>query len=250
MGVRTIKTRSLRAIGTALVFASTSAASAAVLDFEAFNPGQIIDSEYAPDVVITGINFSNGPDIAVIFDTTDANPVGGDFDLVAPFDSMNPELPDNYEPGNVLIIQENEGSCNFVSGICGVPDDEGSRPAGLFEFLFSQDVILETIDFFDIEFEENNQNPDSRIHLYDALGNEIQRGMWFVPNTGGDNTWDQLDFGGIGNVRRIVIEMGGSGAIDNLTYQVIPLPAAAWLFGSALALLGWTRRRATRRDDF
>lgn len=227
-----------------------SSASAAVIDFEGFDPGQIIDSEYAPDVVITGINYSNGPDIAVIFDTTDQNPAGGDFDLVAPFDSDNPDLPDNYRPGNVLIIQENEDSCNFESGICSVPDDEGSRPAGLFEFLFSQDVILETIDFFDIEFEENDGNPNSRIHLYDSLGNEIQRGMWFVPSTGGDNKWDQLNFDSVSGVRRVVIELAGSGAIDNISYQVVPVPAAVWLFGSALGLLGWMRVRAQGQASY
>ena len=224
--------------------------SAAVIDFEGFDPGTIIDSEYAPEVVITGINSSKGPDIAVIFDTTDENPAGGDFDLVAPFDSINPELPDDYEPGNVLIIQENEASCDFSTGVCGIPDDEGSRPAGIFEFLFNQDIILESIDFFDIEFEENDENPNSRIHLYDALGNEIQRGMWFVPNTDGDNMWNQVDFGGVTGVRRVIIEMAGSGAIDNVTYQVIPVPAAAWLFGSALGLLGWMRFRTRADQDF
>ncbi|MGI9343916.1 MAG: VPLPA-CTERM sorting domain-containing protein [Gammaproteobacteria bacterium] len=30
-----------------------------------------------------------------------------------------------------------------------------------------------------------------------------------------------------------------------LTFTVVPVPAAAWLFGSALGLLGWARRRTT-----
>jgi len=33
--------------------------------------------------------------------------------------------------------------------------------------------------------------------------------------------------------------------LGDLTIQVVPIPAAAWLFGSALGLLGWVRRRAT-----
>jgi hypothetical protein len=32
-------------------------------------------------------------------------------------------------------------------------------------------------------------------------------------------------------------------AIDNITLQAVPVPAAAWLFGSALVGLGWMRRR-------
>jgi hypothetical protein len=31
--------------------------------------------------------------------------------------------------------------------------------------------------------------------------------------------------------------------IDNIAVDVVPIPAAAWLFGSALAGLGWLRRR-------
>jgi hypothetical protein len=46
---------------------------------------------------------------------------------------------------------------------------------------------------------------------------------------------------------------GGSGfssttlvlTIDNVNAQVVPLPAAVWLFGSALAGLGWMRRKQT-----
>jgi len=41
---------------------------------------------------------------------------------------------------------------------------------------------------------------------------------------------------------------GGNGAqfaMDNFTYSAVPIPAAAWLFGSALAGLGWMRRRTT-----
>ena len=33
------------------------------------------------------------------------------------------------------------------------------------------------------------------------------------------------------------------GFVDNITVNVVPIPAAAWLFGSALAGLGWLRRK-------
>jgi hypothetical protein len=33
--------------------------------------------------------------------------------------------------------------------------------------------------------------------------------------------------------------------IDNVVVNTIPIPAAVWLFGSALAGLGWFRRRQT-----
>jgi len=38
------------------------------------------------------------------------------------------------------------------------------------------------------------------------------------------------------------IAQGMPGAFD-MTFQVVPVPAAVWLFGSALGILGWVRRR-------
>jgi len=230
---------------TAVLVASVlgpAGASAAVLDFEGFATGQIIDDEYAlapaPGLGISAVNLSAGPDVAIIFDT--ANPTGGDPDLGAPFSSPDPALNQALEPGNILIIQERE-NCDLNAGVCRVPDDEGSRPAGVFEFVFNSPVVLQSIDFFDIEFNENNNDPDSEIRLFDINNNEINSGLFFVPNTGGDNQWGQLEFGDAAGVKRLVVEMNGSGAIDNVTF--VPVPAAVWLFGSALLGLGWVRRR-------
>ncbi|MDJ0928050.1 MAG: VPLPA-CTERM sorting domain-containing protein [Gammaproteobacteria bacterium] len=39
-------------------------------------------------------------------------------------------------------------------------------------------------------------------------------------------------------------EMAMEGSTYRLTLEQIPVPAAVWLFGSALGLLGWVRRRA------
>jgi hypothetical protein len=33
---------------------------------------------------------------------------------------------------------------------------------------------------------------------------------------------------------------------EAMKFQVVPVPATAWLFGSALGLLGWARRRAAQ----
>ena len=40
-------------------------------------------------------------------------------------------------------------------------------------------------------------------------------------------------------------DIGGIEAVDNVQVNIIPIPAAVWLFGSALAGLGWMRRKQT-----
>jgi len=210
-----------------------SSAFAAVIDFEGFDSGTIIDNEYA-NVVIAAENFNNDElDVAVIFDS--GNVTGADFDLGAPF-WRGEEAKD---PGNILIIQEG-GPCSET--ICEEADDEGGRGAGKFFIEFDELITLQSIDFFDIEEPESM----GTIKLFDGDG-KVLPDMFAVPNTGGDNTWDSVIFD-VDGVKRIEIYMGGSGAIDNITYStppvtVVPVPAAGWLFGSALGLLGWTRRR-------
>jgi len=55
-----------------------------------------------------------------------------------------------------------------------------------------------------------------------------------------DSSWNALE--------RVEFSMGGDGfgaSIDNLVVTAVPVPAAVWLFGSALAGLGWMRRKQT-----
>ena len=218
----------------------SSAAFAAVIDFESYSSGTIIDSEYTSLLTVSAINASSGPDVAVIFDTT--NPTGGDADLGGPFGTNDSSLSNNYSPGNVLIIHETN-NCNAFT--CEDPDDEGSRNAGTFFFDFASVITLESIDFFDIETVEGTNN---EIKLFDKDDNELLPNTFFVPDTGGDNMWGQLLFG-VDGVKRIELNMGGSGAIDNITFTAaempqVPVPAAIWLFGSGLiGLVGFARRK-------
>jgi hypothetical protein len=220
-----------------VVLCAEASVHAAVIDFEGYAPGTIIDNEYAPAVTLHTINLGGGPDAGVVFDT--GNPTGGDSDLGAPFSNTS-GLPSNYMPGNVLIIQENH-TCDTLT--CTNPDDEGSRRAGTFYFDFSSSITLNSIDFFDIESAENGTTENNAIKLFDAADNLIS--TFHTPYTGGDNTWDQLVFD-VSGVKRIELNMGGSGAIDNIAYTVIPVPAAAWLFASGLVALSGIARRKTR----
>lgn len=210
-------------------------ANAAVLDFEGFAAGTIMDTEYAGlGIAISAVNFGGGPNLAVVFNSN--NPTGGDDDLGAPF--SNPDLG-SISPGNLLILQEND-NCDEVS--CTTPDDEGSRPGGQFIINFTDSVVLTSIDFFDVEGVE--ADPLYEIELYDSNNNRIPNNF-YVPDTGGDNRWAQVLFN-VDGVQSMVINMGGSGAIDNIAFEtrVVPVPAALPLLLSALAGLGFVRRRA------
>ena len=210
------------------------AANATVLDFEAFASGVIVDNEYsALGVMISVDNTGGGPDLGVVFDTD--NPTGGDTDLAGPFDN---DTRGSLSPGKVLIIQEN-GPCNTET--CETPDDEGSRAAGSITISFGGPVTLDTIDFFDVETPEAGPGDDNRITLFDVDGIAMALDF-YTPDTGGDNRWDQVFFG-ISGVSAIQINLGGSGAIDNIAFQPVPVPAALPLFGFALAGLGFLRRK-------
>ncbi|MDJ0928233.1 MAG: VPLPA-CTERM sorting domain-containing protein [Gammaproteobacteria bacterium] len=227
------------AIAVAGIFGLTTA-QAAVIDFEGLAAGTIVDDDIE-GVTISANGWGSSPDVAVIFDTD--NPTGGDVDLGAPF--MNPQDMESGEffPGNVLIIQEN-GPCG--ADACEVPDD--NAPGGKITIVFDLPVILHSLDFFDIESGESN---DDGINAFDMVimadnGGPMPIGTWGVPATGGDNTWGSVDLDDVFGVRQLDIVLFGSGAIDNIRFTVIPVPAAAWFFGSALlGLMGFRRRLRT-----
>jgi hypothetical protein len=216
-------------------------AQAYVIDFESLQAGTIVDMEYAGQpygLTVTADNFHNSIDAAVIFDTR--LPTGGDWDLGAPF--TNPILG-TANPGNILVLQEN-GPCNAAS--CDIPDDEGRRPAGQITFNFMDEVFLNSIDFFDIEWREAR----GPIRLFGKDNTELNSGEFFTPDTGGNNTWSRTHFM-IGGVKTITVNLYGSGGLDNIAFStlgapssVVPVPSAIWLFGSALGLLGWLRNKS------
>jgi hypothetical protein len=56
------------------------------------------------------------------------------------------------------------------------------------------------------------------------------------------------NFAGLGTLSSLDISFDGSSYfgpfdLDNINVTTVPLPAAVWLFGSALGMLGWARRR-------
>ena len=199
-----------------------------------FNQGftqTVVDVNAAPDALLSNyldLTQLVPTDLAVFFDSD--NPTGGDGDLEAlPFvysgPLPNPGTGDN--PGKFLIFQENpssnpSGGCSPTPIVLNppptcVPDDEGARPNGQFILVFTSPVAILSIDVFDVELEETDPND---ILFYDENGNLLgQFSDDDVQTTGGDNTWTQVPLNAI-RVKTMIIEWPGSGAIDNIVYDI------------------------------
>lgn len=243
---------------------ATPIAQAVVLTFDDIgaSAGTIVNTQYnsdafgnvtisADNVRFSGLNTPNFRDRAVIFDSTDDTAPAGvndyDFDLVNPIGG-----PDDL--GNILIIQENTTGCTLATDtVCSDPDDEGRRPAGFFSFEFGSAIDLLSLDLIDVESAENGTGPDNRIEVWqfgvtpDGTNGTI---VGHTPDLG-NNEWGQVAWlfdtsdPELRNLGRIDVYMGGSGALDNLEFNVtvVPLPASFWLFGTALiGFIGLSRR--------
>ena len=234
-------------VSSLFIVGSSQEASALKIDFETFTPGDIINTQMAAQipggppglgVTIYADNFNDGntptsdvnsvpaddlddyldllelvsTDLAVVFDSV--NPTGGDADLGATFTS---DFGDGTnDPGNILIMQEfPPNSCNATT--CTVPDDEAGRPNGQFILVFTDPVAILSIDIFDVEESENDPTD---ILFYDENDQFLgQFSMDDVLTTNGDNKWRQIDLNAI-RVKTMIIEWPGSGAIDNIVYDV------------------------------
>ncbi len=248
------KTSTFKALLASLLLI-TPAAQAVVMTFDepalSFQHGTVVDTQYNSgaygNATISADDFFNTIDLAVAFDSNTPRADTTDDDLLAPFSSPLNNTIGNISPGNILILQENGRGC--ADGICDDPDDEGGRIAGVISVRFEQAIDLLSLDFFDIESapgnDENSGQAGTEIKFFDQAGNNILalNGLYNTPGTGGNNTWNRLEFAAINGIYGIDIGLRGSGAIDNLTYNVVPVPAAIWLFGTALiGFIGFSRR--------
>jgi len=78
-----------------------------------------------------------------------------------------------------------------------------------------------------------------------AAGGTVSKTYEFTLDTWGtvtfDNSWSGLTSISVSAINNPSFDS----AIDNITVSAVPVPAAVWLFGSALAGLGWMHRRKT-----
>lgn len=210
-------------------FTLTGAAQAAPvkIDFNSLSAGDIVDTQFS-GVTISGQRNGApmGLNSAMIFDTD--NPTGNDDDLEAPFDNPTTVGNEMLMPENVLIISTDNDSSD--------PDDAAG--GGVLEFVFDSVVTLFSVNALDI-----NGNESITFQFFDVndmLISSLSNGM----TTTDDNEFLAFDFN-IAGVKRFVISLSGSGAIDDLMYEVteVPVPAALPLLLSGLAGLGFAARR-------
>ena len=244
--------RSLRVCAVALLaLAPGAAAATTTITFSEFGlvNGEVVDTDFASLGLdsITTTNIGGGPNLGIIFDSM--TPSFDDGDLEGPPWTVG-NLAPSTSLGNILIIQENSTGCG--DDVCDVPDDEGTRPAGSFDLSFASAPI--TSFGFDLIDVEGTTAENGSIVFHDGLAtftitfDDLELGGAFAVAglVFGNNSANRIPeitaaSVGLSQFDRVVINMGGSGGIDNL---VIPEPGTGLLViaGGALGLALRRRR--------
>jgi hypothetical protein len=156
-------------------------------------------------------------------------------------------------PGNVMILNEygtgnNGGAQGFTdcnAETCANPDDEGTRPAGFFVFEFTRPVDILSLDFFDIELdgERNPLGPDKKVYFFFEDNTSASVNLPKLQGTG-DGGYKRRKYNNMFNVTKLVVNLPGSGAINNLVYREVSAPATLGLFLSSLLFVAVRRRRS------
>jgi hypothetical protein len=238
-----------------LLFASTAAALTLTFDEIGFVHGSVVADQYE-GLSITAVNFNRSFHYAVAFDSNASSTRDPDLEAASggPTSWSGGNL-EGEDLGIMLIIQENDDDDGCSGGfLCSEPDDEGRRAAGTLTFDFGLSPVSDFgFDLIDVESTtaENGQvtffsgDDEVSISFMDLLlgfelgDNTANRILPFAPSFG-----DGLDL--TPTFDRIVIELGGSGAVDNITFTPVPQPSTAFLLSLGLTGLAWSVRRQPR----
>jgi hypothetical protein len=238
---------------SALAFLSLAGAASAgvitpvTITFEGQVHGRILSNQFASQglLSITANNPNRAFDLAAIFDSTRTGTA--DDDLEDAWDGGN--IPSNTILRNLVIIAENNTGAD--DGILDDPDDEGTRPAGSLTFQFASQLAYFGFDIIDLEsviqessnlqFFRNNVNVGTvNFSQFVTNGNQYFDSTVVFGNNSANRiqpiTAASL---GVSGFDRVVLNLGGSGAIDNL---VIPAPSSGVIVLGAAALLSRRRR--------
>jgi hypothetical protein len=234
------------------VFASFASLAHAQLGitFGAQSHGQIITNQFeaSEGLTISANNLARPFDLAIIFDTTRTGTADPDLEG-PPWKGGN--LPSNTNFGNALILAENDVDAIAPFGVLDDPDDEGTRPAGDLIFQYNRQLTAFGFDIIDVEgvMDENGKVSFFRQGVQQAQVNFSQLvapGPFFDATISfGDHSINRIKpFTaaqlGITSFDRVVVRLGGSGALDNI---VVPEPTALSILSIGALVLTRHRRR-------
>lgn len=177
------------------------------------------------NITVSGSNSGN----ALIFDTSLSNTA--DPDLEAPFDDPNTAILEMFEPGNVVIIGNDNGD---------VDDDPDG---GVITFDFQIPVAFVSFDYFDTD----DGGTTLIVEIEDTLGNIISTGVISGGEVVGDNEFSTFNFAANSGQEIARFALTGSGAIDNVAFAV-PEPTTLGLLGAGLVVSGLALRRRRAGD--
>ncbi len=204
------------------------AAGEEVIDFEALATGAIIDEVHSSSgvgpVVVKGLNPALGAAVnaAVVFDS--ASPPGLDFDLGTPNEDFGgPGIgtggeagsphENNTAQGKIAIVATNVNDGNGDM-LVDVPNDADVAGSAIeFNFAALGTVTVKRMLIIDIEQDEEAATVD----LFDGSDNLLQD--FALPQVG-NNGVATASLGPTSGVVRMLVTLNGSGAIDDIVFEV------------------------------
>jgi len=157
--------------------------------------------------------------LTIVDDTRDANTNSGSNQLLLEFDFFTMTLPDPENPGFFLPFDLH----SFRGG-------EGRNVnSGFFQFSATSIQVEGTLA---------DSGTISQVFTLDLIADNTEDDFELFIFSAGFTGLSSVTFSGLGG------QAGNRFGVDDLVVtQTVPIPAAAWMFGSALGLLGWVRRR-------
>ena len=219
--------------------------NAVTIGFDGFSEGQNVTEVSYDTGTDTGtmsiLNVTGGLGQAWVYDTTltgangrnTSNTRAWDPDLSGPFREVRGN--DEVDPGNVLIIQESRRR----------PGSDDNGRGGSYKLSFSSAVVLQSINVFDVKlgavtFDLFYDSDTKFATVWNLLNSD-------TGNKETDNLFETVNFSGQ-TISSLLVTLSDSGAIDDIVFTLpgglnevdpeipsVPLPAAVWLFGTALA---------------
>jgi len=230
LGKFPVKHLLVAAVAATTIMGSAAHASSVQLDFEGLGlvAGDIITGETYENITFGAVG---GP--LVMFNsscngTFSASCTGGDGDL-----ATGPAFGTEAQ-GLVLIVQENPTGADREPN----PDD---RIGGTFIFDFLTPTFLTSVTLLDIDSNGAASNIEFTSIFADGSPTSTVSSVPFSGTTG-NNSLITFDFDQA-PLTEFRIKLPGSGAVAELNYTVVPLPAGAWLMLTGLGALGFAARR-------